>query len=134
MIIKEVSLEAARFYIDQLDLNYIAESMCSQSYPLPQWEMSDAEHCLKLYKNFLFLQKKHPLVSLVPSREIDEFWHNHILYTQNYFNDCLNIFGHYLHHEPASPTDNSQKLVDNYLKTKQFFIDEFGYPLDLIKQ
>lgn len=129
---KKVSYESARQYINQLDLHYIVDSMCSGSYPLPQWEEQDALHCLKLYKNFLLLQKKHLPDSLVPSREIDEFWHNHILYTKNYFQDCVNIFGHYLHHEPASPDENQELLVDAYLKTKQLYLAEFGEPLELI--
>ena len=132
MINRQVSLEAARSCIEQLDLNYIVKAMCSQNYPLPRWEMPEAAHCLKLYKNFLLLQKKHSPDMLVPSREIDEFWHNHILYTKNYFQDCLNIFGHYLHHEPVSPNEDSQQLINDYLKTKQFYLDEFGIPLELI--
>ncbi|MDX1900437.1 MAG: hypothetical protein SFW66_00360 [Gammaproteobacteria bacterium] len=132
MINKQVSIEDARLYIDQLDLHYIVASMCSHDYPLPRWEMQDALRCLTLYKNFLLLQKKHLPETLVPTREIDEFWHNHILYTKNYFQDCLNIFGHYLHHEPVSPDEDSQQLVSDYLKTKQFYLDEFGEPLDLI--
>jgi hypothetical protein len=133
MLKKQVNLEAARSYIEQLDLNYIAEAMCSKNYPLPRWNRSDALHCLELYKNFLLLQKKYSQNTLVPSREIDEFWHNHILYTKNYFQDCLNIFGHYFHHEPASPNDqDSQQLINDYLKTKKLYLDEFGMPLELI--
>jgi hypothetical protein len=131
MITQEISLQAARLYIEQLDLNYIIEAMCSPSYALPRWTVSDATRCLRLYKNFLFLQKKHLPESLVPSRQIDEFWHNHILYTKNYLHDCLNIFGHYLHHQPASPNEDSQYLVQHYLKTKAFYFAEFGESLDL---
>lgn len=129
---KQINLENSRSYIDKLDLHYIVESMCSQKYSMPRWEMQDAIHCLKLYKNFLFLQKKHFPEKLVPSREIDEFWHNHILYTRNYLQDCLNIFGHYLHHEPVSSNEDSQQLINDYLKTKQYYFDEFGTTLELI--
>lgn len=127
-----ISLEAARTYIMQLDFGYIIEAMSSMQYPLPRWTRVDAEHCAKLYKNFLILQKKHLSESLVPTREIDEFWHNHILYTKHYSQDCLHIFGHYLHHEPAAPNDNNHELVNAYLKTKQFYLAEFGVPLDLM--
>ncbi len=129
---KSVSLEKARLYIEQMDLDYIVEAMCATDYPLPRWNAADAAHCLKLYKNFLWLQKKYHPEFLVPTREIDEFWHNHILVTKKYFEDCENIFGHYLHHEPASPNEDPQTLVENYLKTKQYYLDEFGVPLDLV--
>ncbi|HEX2549313.1 MAG TPA: hypothetical protein VHM20_05755 [Gammaproteobacteria bacterium] len=123
---KIVGLKAAKLYLDQLDLSYIVDAMCSASYPLPQWGREDALHCLQLYKNFLWLQKKYHLEPLVPTREIDEFWHNHILYTKNYFQDCLQIFGHYLHHQPASADENPQHLIQSYLKTKELYFKEFG--------
>ncbi len=132
MIKKEVSLEAARTYLAELDLNYIITAMCAPSYPLPRWIEAEARHCASLYKNFLWLQKKYAPVFLVPTRHIDEFWHNHILYTRNYLHDCLHIFGHYLHHEPASPNDDPKVLIDAYLQTKQYYVREFGVELEAV--
>lgn len=124
-----ISLQAAREYLSELDLSYIIAAMCAPDYPLPRWTVEDATHCCQLYKNFLFLMKKHLSLSLVPTREIDEFWHNHILYTRQYFHDCEHIFGHYLHHEPASPTDNPVQLIDNFKLTKALYLEEFGQSL-----
>jgi hypothetical protein len=129
VFIKEISQEQAREYLAQLDLSYIITAMCAEHYPLPRWTLADATLCCQLYKNFLFLQKKHRTIPLVPTREIDEFWHNHILYTKNYFRDCEQIFGHYMHHEPASPSDNPQQLVDDFLRTKQLYLEEFNVSL-----
>lgn len=129
----EVSLIDARAYIKRLNLGYIIETMCSVSYPLPRWTLLDAEHCCHLYKNFLLLQKVHITEHLVPTREIDEFWHNHILHTKQYMTDCMNIFGHYLHHAPSSPNDDLQELVNQYQKTKDYYFQEFNVPLQLIK-
>lgn len=123
------SLESAREYIYQLDLNYIIETMCAEHYPLPRWTKSDAIHCSELYKNFLWLLKKHHPLPLVPTKEIDEFWHNHILSTKNYMKDCEQIFGHYLHHDPASPDENEQALLDNFQITNQLYFEEFGKAL-----
>ena len=75
-------LDAARSYWQQLDLTYLADTMCADSYPLPRWTRQDALHCIRLYKNFLWLHKQHPAAVLVPTREIDECWHNHILHTR----------------------------------------------------
>jgi hypothetical protein len=127
-----ISFDQACDYIRKLDLNYIAESMCAEQYPLPRWIMSDALLCLQQYKNFLILAKKHFPKFLVPTKYIDEFWHNHILYTKNYFEDCKNIFGHYLHHEPTSPSEDPAKLIDGYLMTKQLYLEEFNQPLELV--
>ena len=133
MINSEILLDAAQSYLEQLDLTYIVDFMCSDRYPLPQWTTEDAQHCCKLYKRFLWLQKKYSQYSLVPTKEIDEFWHNHILYTQEYTKDCAFIFGHYLHHLPAKPNENPEKLVNGYLQTKQLYLDEFGEPLNLLR-
>lgn len=119
------SLEQAKYYLDSLDLTYIIDCMCSANYSLPRWTKQDAEHCCRLYKNFLFLIKSNKDEALVPSRLIDEFWHNHILYTKNYTEDCLHIFGHYLHHEPASPNDNPQQLIEDFTKTKDLYFAAF---------
>lgn len=125
-----ISLVSARLYIERLDFQYIVNKMCSPTYPLQQWTVSDALHCAKLYKNYLFLLKKHLPDFLVPSRAMDEFWHNHILHTKNYVQDCLAIFGHYLHHEPAAAGEDSQRFIQGYSKTKQFYLAEFGVPLN----
>lgn len=131
-ISKSVSVEEARAYIDQIDFGYIIDVMCGERYPLPRWTLADAVYCCQLYKNFLLLLKKHIPDPLVPTREIDEFWHNHILYTRNYLRDCLHIFGHYLHHEPASPQENPQKLVNEFINTKQLYLEEFNQPMDVM--
>lgn len=120
------SLESAKVYLAQLDLTYIINAMCAPEYPLPRWLEADAIRCAQLYKNFLYLQKKHLPLPLVPTKEIDEFWHNHILYTREYFHDCEQTFGHYLHHAPASPKENKVQLVDDYLRTKKLYFAEFG--------
>ncbi len=114
-----VNPEAARVYIRQRIeswLHYRSRCAAIASSPLPRWTYSDAEYCCQLYKNFLLLIKKHLPTLLVPTREIDEFWHNHILYTRNYLQDCKHIFGHYLHHEPASPDEEPEKLIEGFLR------------------
>ena len=40
-----------------------------------------------------------------PTQAVDEFWHQHILNTKKYANDCQNIFGFFVHHLP-SPVKN----------------------------
>ncbi len=129
---KQISIATAQAYIEKLDLSYIIEYMTSDRYPLPRWTLADAKHCVQLYKNFLFLIRKNEGEFLVPTRNIDEVWHNHILYTKNYLHDCMNIFGHYLHHDPEMPGDDPQKLIENYKKTKALYFKEFNQPLNVL--
>lgn len=39
-------------------------------------------------------------LKLIPNLYIDEFWHNHMLDTEQYYQDCYKIFGKVLHHYP----------------------------------
>lgn len=120
------TLDAARTYLDQLDLSYIVDTLCAETYPLPRWNREAAWKCCQRYKNFLFLQKKYPSITIVPSKEIDEFWHQHILHTANYCYDSQQIFGSYLHHVPLSPTDDTKKMIGEFLATKELYLAEFN--------
>ena len=62
-----------------------------------------------LYRIFLFLKKTYPNKKIIPTHQVDMFWHCHILFTQKYFEDCNKIFGYYLHHHPVS----NQNHIDN---------------------
>ena len=46
--------EYARTYLQVLDLSYIADAMCAESYPLPRWKREEVLRALRLYKNFLW--------------------------------------------------------------------------------
>jgi hypothetical protein len=124
--------EKARAYWEQLDLAYLADMMCADSYPLPRWNKQDAEQCVRLYKIFLWLNKLYAGAPLVPTREIDECWHNHILHTRQYTADCQQIFGTYLHHTPTQRGENDAALARDYLRTKALYQQEFGEPLGLV--
>jgi hypothetical protein len=55
------------------------------------------------YKRFLYaLAHKRPDDILSPpTQEVDEFWHQHILDTRKYREDCETVFGHYVDHTPG---------------------------------
>lgn len=126
-------LAQARAYIDNLDLSYIVKKMCSPHYFLPRWPEPLAQQCCQLYKNFLYIKCKNRGVAVVPTRDIDEFWHNHILYTRQYNDDCLAIFGHYLHHDPADPDeDDMGELRELFMVTKSLYEQEFGESLQVL--
>jgi hypothetical protein len=37
----------------------------------------------------------------------------------------MNIFGHYLHHQPFSPTENTEKLIADFKLTKDLYFATF---------
>jgi hypothetical protein len=93
------------------------------------WSTSKADETEYLYKRFLFLCYKHQ-GKLAPSDNIDAFWELHILDTKQYFNDCMSIFGFFLHHTPnylyRNPTATREVLLMRFAETKALFALEFG--------
>lgn len=110
--------------------------MSSQHYFLPQWPSNLAATACKLYKNFLWLHCKYSDVLLVPTKDIDEVWHNHILFTKQYHADCEALFGRYLHHHPSDRDNEAEinKLVEPFQTTKALYLQEFGEPLAVLER
>lgn len=52
------------------------------------------------YKRYLALTKVSKGFQPVPNGDIDRFWHEHILDTRRYAQDCEVLFGTFLHHYP----------------------------------
>ncbi len=64
-----------------------------------EWSREKAERIAVCYRRFLFLTVTAG-EPIVPTLDLDEFWHAHILDTRKYMADCDEIFGFYLHHFP----------------------------------
>ena len=70
------------------------------------WTAERADRTEKQYRAFLFLALRQNGLSLVPSLDIDEMWHAHILDTRKYMSDCARFLGEYLHHYPYLGLEN----------------------------
>ncbi|ODN43528.1 glycine-rich domain-containing protein [Piscirickettsia litoralis] len=128
-----INLKSAHDYIERLDLDYICRSMCSDLYPLPQWQWQTVKTCEMLYKRYLWLRVRFPETALVPTKEIDEFWHNHILHTKRYMEDCHALVGGYIHHRPADlENDDLDVLAKDFEVTQTLYLKEFGEPLKVL--
>lgn len=86
------------------------------------------------YKKFLTLKMLYPKVSLVPSKLVDKFWHEHILDTKSYATDCDKLFGHFIHHYPYFGIyggEDQQALQASFESTIELYETHFGkYPTD----
>jgi len=95
------------------------------------WAREYAESIEHAYRNYLTMLVKHPgdAEDIVVSKEVDEFWHTHILHTMKYTEDCERVFGTYLHHNPhigeRTPVDIERKAVLAE-KTNRLYQQEFG--------
>lgn len=64
------------------------------------WSRETVDRLEAEYKRFLTLLVKYPEAVIAPTKEVDSFWHGHILDTMKYAEDCERVFGYFLHHFP----------------------------------
>jgi len=64
------------------------------------WSLERANRIGPQYKAFLYLIGSKVRAEFVPTFDIDEMWHAHILDTRKYMTDCARYFGEYIHHYP----------------------------------
>jgi hypothetical protein len=79
-----------------LDLNPIKYKLMKDK----DWTLERANQVEPQYKAFLFLIGSKVKAEFVPTFDIDEMWHTHILDTRKYMMDCALHFGAYIHHYP----------------------------------
>jgi hypothetical protein len=95
------------------------------------WSREYADSIAGAYRTYLTMLVKYPddAEDIMLSEDVDEFWHTHILQTRKYTQDCLNVFGTFLHHEPHVGEITSADLEKRTLqaeKTRQLYEREFG--------
>jgi hypothetical protein len=76
------------------------------------WSREYAEQMAVAYKRFLTLLVKFPEETIAPTKDVDKFWHGHILDTIKYAEDCENVFGYFLHHFPYFGMRGEQDAAD----------------------
>lgn len=95
------------------------------------WSREYADSIGVAYRTYLTMLVKHPdeAESIMLSKDVDEFWHTHILQTIKYTEDCEQVFGAYLHHSPhvgeRSAADMERRL-ELTEKTRELYQREFG--------
>lgn len=76
------------------------------------WTREKIEKIEIWYRRFLYIRLNEKEATLVPTNDIDEFWHIHILYTNKYYNDCKNIFSYIVQHNPiVQPNKEEDTLL-----------------------
>lgn len=88
----------------------------------------------KWYRRFLFLTFKYPEQPIVVSEVIDVFWHQHILDTRKYADDCHMVFGEFLHHFPyfgLRGEEDQRALLAAYRTTLELMRTEYGETPDV---
>lgn len=114
--------------LPELDLDKVVKKTAKKN----DWSKEQAQEAEMQYRGFLKAIMMENGGSFVPTYEIDEIWHNHILDTQKYGEDCHKLFGQMLHHEPSYGDDEQE---NNFLKrmaskTQEFFKENFAIDLN----
>ncbi len=107
--------------IYELDLSKVkAKYLSKKSWWWKLW--NDADQVEKDYREFLRLIAVNAGQSFVPwTQDLDDLWHEHILDTRKYNEDCMAIFGEVIHHNPHLPkgTREHRKAADLTTQSRQ---------------
>jgi uncharacterized protein (TIGR04222 family) len=91
------------------------------------WSTAHTRRVISEYKRlaFLAIAAGHPVS---PSEDVDQAWHLHLVYTQNYWQVfCAEILRCPLHHQPTQGgTAESEKFADWYRQTLESYRKFFG--------
>lgn len=91
------------------------------------WSEAFAARVVREYRRFieLYVTAGHPVT---PSDEVDQAWHLHLLYTQDYWGSfCAEVTRVPIHHGPTRGGDAEQdKFVDWYARTLASYERIFG--------
>lgn len=97
----------AKQHIRNLDLSSIRAKLVEKM----AWSPEQARAVEMDYKRFLYalVHNEEGGVLSPPTQDVDEFWHQHILDTRKYREDCRTIFGHYVDHSPGLSAEDQRK-------------------------
>jgi hypothetical protein len=84
------------------------------------------------YRRLLALNLLYPTETLVVNKILDDYWHQHILDTHKYHEDCEQVFGCYLHHDPyfgINGEEDRQRNREGFAATQQLWAETFDVPM-----
>jgi len=96
------------------------------------WSREYADNMELAYRRYLTLLVKHPEITIAPTKDIDKFWHAHILDTLKYAEDCQVVFGKFLHHFPyygMRGVSDAKASAEASSAMARLYQQEFGEPL-----
>jgi hypothetical protein len=93
------------------------------------WSLERARCAIDEYRRFCFLSRVAD-EPLTPSREVDEVWHLHLIYTKDYWQRfCPQVLGIHLHHGPThGGRAEGQRYRAQYTRTLVLYERWFGSP------
>jgi len=125
-------LRTDRARIDEIDLRGVnAKLTADPSREGYGWSGERVAWVERQYRNWLFLGLKYGEELLVPTKELDVYWHTHILDTRAYALDMDRVFGRFIHHNPylgQSGAESIRQLINAFDQTAELYEREYGEP------
>lgn len=119
----ELYLKISNYQLD----DYASELKFSQRLMRENlgWSQEYADRVIHEYKRFMYLAcvANHPVT---PSDEVDQAWHLHLLYSQDYVDWCI-LMGKTIYHGPTKGgSKEGMRYEDQYKKTQMTYGREFS--------
>lgn len=114
--------------IEAIDLSMVKMKLMLAEHGEP-WTKERVDKVEASYRRYLYMTQAVKNFSAVPTKDIDAFWHQHILDTRAYARDCDAMFGSFLHHFPyfgLRGGDDAEQLQAAFGKTKLLYQEMFG--------
>jgi hypothetical protein len=122
--------DALASYVTHIDFTLLREKLTlSPEEGGTGWSVEQAQHVEVKYKRWLLMKHKYDNVLIPPPRDVDTFWHGHIVDTQAYWRDTNAIFGQYFHHYPyfgMRGKADREKLDSSFENTKRIYREMYG--------
>ena len=95
------------------------------------WTQEYADSIETAYRTYLSMLARYQehAEDIMLAKDVDEFWHTHILQTMKYADDCRNVFGAFLHHNPhvgRRTTEDMERRAASAETTRRLYAKEYG--------
>lgn len=92
----------------------------------PEFTTSDVEMIKVAFLEYIAVIIDSPGVEMeMPSKALDKFWHNFILFTKDYHAFCEQYVGRYIHHSPHVYTDDSPYDREQSARNRELFAQRY---------
>ena len=122
--------------IKNLNLGPIRFKLMSNESPV-KWDETFAKQVEEEYRKFLTLTLEAGGQPVVPDGLLDVYWHQHILDTEKYAEDCNIIFGKFIHHFPyfgLRGDEDQAELQESFKKTVEKYKKKLMVLLKILSQ
>ncbi|MGQ0551820.1 MAG: glycine-rich domain-containing protein [Planctomycetota bacterium] len=122
------AVDAVLELLRSLDLSMVKQKLMDEEEG-QGWTRQMTDIAEQRYHRYLCMLYMDPNGSIVPTSDIDLFWHQHILDTRAYARDCERVFGYFVHHFPyfgMRSEEDAKDLAASFEKTKVFYRHLFG--------